>query len=104
MTVNWSTPTDWDTVIRRAGGRRHYNSVRRVRAQLRRLRIARWLGDPENWPLLLRRGWQKELARRLGVSQATVSRDLRAVLATAPACPLCRRCVRMCQPLDSGRP
>lgn len=71
---------DRGAVHRRAGGRRHYNSLRQFKALLRRGEVARlslaWtlaVHDP------LRRGRGAWIARQLGVSEATVSRDLKAL-------------------------
>jgi IS30 family transposase len=56
-----------DQVARRAGGRRHYNAVRRLRAVQRKVQVAQ----------LYREGLsQHEIARRLGVHPSTISRDL----------------------------
>ena len=76
--------------IRAAGGRRHYNSVRRCRAELRKIALLRIVTE-EGWSLIAR-GTQARLARRLGVSDATISRDMRGILATRPearSCPAC---------------
>ena len=81
---SWSAPTGWDTVCRRASGRRAFNARRREAALLRRLEVVglyRRLGG--------RRGVQAELARRLGVSRATISRDLRALREDFVSCPCC---------------
>jgi hypothetical protein len=70
---NWSAPTDFATVCKRARGRCHINAVRKFRAAERRSRLLEIL---EQYP----RGvepFQQELADRLGVSQSTISRDLR---------------------------
>src|SRR3712207_2874486 len=70
---DWAAPTTDMEAQHRAGGRAHYNAVRRFRAESRRRQLA---------ALLLAEvgsghGMQAELARRLGVSEATISRDLR---------------------------
>lgn len=73
----WRGYTTWDTVCRRASGRRAYNRGRQIRAEWRRTELARLLaemGAP-------RRGVHTELARRLGVSPATISRDRQKLLA-----------------------
>jgi hypothetical protein len=58
----------------RAGGRRHYNRVRQLQAQLRLSQIVRLLvklkATGTEW------GVRSEIARRLGVSRATVCRDM----------------------------
>jgi hypothetical protein len=89
----WICPTDWESVCRRNAGRRHYNSVRRSQQELRRLRVAKLLwkyGRHGLW-----RGLQALLARYLGVSEGTISRDVAALFAAAgeghgvKVCPLC---------------
>jgi DNA-binding transcriptional ArsR family regulator len=59
---------------RAAGGRRRYNNLRKVNAELRRVRVAELLLQYGlNW------GAGAEIARTLGVSPSTVSRDLKAL-------------------------
>jgi hypothetical protein len=89
--TNWSSPTDTDTVYRRASGRRHYNAVRAFRAEARRSKLVgllRALGG------LTVRGTQARAARELGVSSATITRDVhellrrwRAARYDEPTCP-----------------
>ncbi len=68
----WAAYTTDTEMQRRAGGRRHYNAVRRFRAELRRRHLAAWLrADAGGWS-----GQQARAARALGVSEATISRDL----------------------------
>ena len=84
---NWSTPTDWATVVRRAAGRRHYNNVRQFRALLRRWDLSALLVT-----LGLGYGARAEAARRLGVSEATISRDIKRLFdeaAERSRCPIC---------------
>jgi hypothetical protein len=90
----WAAPTDFAEVCRRAGGRRRYNAVRRFNAALRRVKVGEMLLRHGT-----RHGVQAMIARALGVSEATVSRD-RAALARAgrsypglgeTCCPLCLR-------------
>jgi hypothetical protein len=76
----------WDQRCRLASGRRHYNSVRRFRAQLRRREVARLLRARGT---LFDRGTQARLARELGVSRATISRDVAVLLRTNYPCPRC---------------
>jgi len=76
--------------IRAAGGRRHYNSVRQFRAELRRIEILCFLA--ESGVSLLVRGTQRALARRFAVSESTISRDLVGILAERSPirrCPFC---------------
>ena len=70
-----------------AGGRARYNGVRTLRAQIRRAEVAR---------LLLRHGWRYgtgvRIAEALGVSEATVSRDIYRLFRETPLrshCPIC---------------
>ena len=72
----WSAPTSWAEVCQRVGGRRRYHSVRRLRARLRRHRVARCLAREG-----LGYGVRARLARTLGVSKATITSDVRAILA-----------------------
>jgi len=81
----WTQPTSDAAAWARAGGRRRHNATRRARAELRRVEVARLLGT-----LGLRHGSQAVIARRLGVSEATISRDVTAVFAYRPRrCPCC---------------
>jgi hypothetical protein len=82
----WSEPTAWDEVCRRAAGRRHYNSVRRFRATMRRGEVARLLRVQGG---LTARGTQATLARQLGVSRSTVCRDIAWLLRQGRPCPHC---------------
>jgi DNA repair exonuclease SbcCD ATPase subunit len=83
-------PVELADPIHAAGGRRHYNSVRQFRAELRRIKIICFLAD--SGVSLLVRGTQRALARRFGVSEATISRDLEGILAErgpSRCCPFC---------------
>jgi hypothetical protein len=71
--MTWSSAVAWDVVCRRASGRRRYNAVRRLRARVRRRKIIRMVSGSGAG---LQRGDQARLARRLHVSEATISRDL----------------------------
>ena len=66
----WTQPTSDAAAWARAGGRRHYNSLRQLHAELRRAQVARLLLDGG-----LHRGTQAQIARQLGVSEATISRQ-----------------------------
>ena len=76
--------------IHAAGGRRHYNSVRQFRAELRRIEIICFLA--ESHISLFVRGTQRALAERFAVSEATISRDLVRIFAKHTRdrhCPFC---------------
>jgi hypothetical protein len=80
----WSEPKPFNEVCRRAGGRRAYNALRRDLKLFRRLDVTR---------LLLKyghqRGVQARIATVLGVSEATVSRDVKATLYAPHVCQAC---------------
>jgi hypothetical protein len=80
----WSRSTSTDEAHRRASGRRQYNAVRHLRAFFRRQEVAELLDQ-----LGYRHGVQVVIARRLGVSPATISRDVAVVLAAPRRCPRC---------------
>jgi hypothetical protein len=82
----WAHPTSDAEAAARAGGRRRHNGTRQARAQLRRAEVARLLGT-----LGWRHGTQAVIARHLGVSEATISRDLTALFrgSRPRRCPLC---------------
>jgi hypothetical protein len=66
----WSDPVSDELASQRAGGRRRYHALRRDRATVRRGRLAQLL-RVYGWT----RGIQARIARELGCSQATISRD-----------------------------
>jgi hypothetical protein len=73
----WSEGVSDHEAAWRAGGRRRYNAWRKFRAEFRRRELARLMcvqGGPSFW----RSG--AALARRLGVSRATICRDRQALL------------------------
>jgi hypothetical protein len=80
----WSQWVSDGEAAARAAGRRRYNALRRDRAQYRRIQVAE---------LLLSGGWnygaQARIAEELGVSDATISRDLKAIFPGAIQCPVC---------------
>lgn len=80
---DWSAPVDNRQAFARAGGRRRYNALRRLHMVFRRAQVARLLHSE--------RGHQAAIARRLGVSQATISRDVKALLreSLVEQCPHC---------------
>jgi hypothetical protein len=66
-----------EQVHRRAGGRRRYNFERQLRAKLRRLQVRYLLLENRLWiGELVQHGALAEIARQLGVSRATICRDL----------------------------
>ena len=93
MASKWSQPTDKQSANRRAGGRRRYNSQRHWDAKRRRLWVARLLLDSGSWVgHWIKHGALAEIARRLGVSRATICRDVQRLREEARAaghCPVC---------------
>lgn len=69
--TNWGAETDPETVWLRAGGRRRYNTRRRRIALARVGQIIQLLGETG-----FHRGYQSEIARRLGVTRSTICRDM----------------------------
>jgi hypothetical protein len=86
METEWSQRIDTGAAYRRASGRRHYNAVRRFIQALRRAELAERLACKD---ALFRRGLQTELARELGVSRATVCRDMAYLLRLGWPNPTC---------------
>jgi hypothetical protein len=88
---SWSAPTDTAEVWGRAGGRRRYNRLRQDLAAFRRIEVLRLARTNEDgW--LLARGFQAAAARRFGVSPATISRDVKAILQLCYEQDTCPRC------------
>ena len=77
---DWRLPVVTDGAHRRAGGRRRYNAHRRRSAELRRERVLALMAMTAP-RFMTERGWQARTARELGVSRATVCRDVDALLA-----------------------
>ena len=76
----WAKHAATDVAHRRAGGRRRYNAARQRERELRRDRLSALA--VETWPRFMTdRGWQAWAARQLGVSRATLCRDVDAILA-----------------------
>jgi DeoR/GlpR family transcriptional regulator of sugar metabolism len=65
--------------IRAAGGRRAYNARRQLLARIRRREILEYLDNSA--VSLLVRGTQRTLAQHFKVSESTISRDMRGILA-----------------------
>ncbi len=74
-----------EALARRAGGRRRHNSVRQLRALVRRMQVARLLLTGVRSP--------RQLAARLHVDTSTITRDLQVILYQQPGqcCPTCGR-------------
>jgi hypothetical protein len=69
--------------VRAAGGRRRYNKLRQVRAEVRRAAIISYL--EQQGLSLIARGTQRTLATYFGVSEATISRDVPPSRCAGPA-------------------
>ena len=85
--IPWSARTDPETVAKRAAGRRRYNAVRQFKRELRRRQIVK-LAVAERLRAT-ERGFQVQMARRLGVSPSTICRDMKAIWTEARRCPVC---------------
>lgn len=82
--LNWSAPTDWSAVCKRASGRRSYNRHRQFQAAWRRVQIVNFL---RQWGF--KHGVQRQIASALGVSESTISRDLAVLNAQSGPCQSC---------------
>src|SRR5262245_45182171 len=73
--TNWSISTDNATAYKRAGGRRQYNALHQAGAGLRLAQIAELFKEQS---LLAATEWgiRSEIARKFGVSRATICRDM----------------------------
>jgi hypothetical protein len=69
----WPDLTTNDEAARRAGGRRNYNAFRQRQALQRRAKVLTMLKE---YPNPVEHGIRARLARELGVSRSTISRDL----------------------------
>ena len=72
--TNWSDFDDPVMVQKRGVGRTQYNKRRTYAAHLRQWKCTKLL-EEVGYPL--RRGWQSDLARRMGVSRSTICRDFK---------------------------
>lgn len=81
----WSHPTSMSEVQRRAGGRNRYNAFRRTVAVVRRIEVAKLIKVHGG----LSRGNQAVIARELEISEATISRDVKALLFSGTICEHC---------------
>jgi hypothetical protein len=79
MRNTWTYSTDWETVCRRAAGRRRYHAQRRLHRDVRRQQVCRLLGRYG-----LGVGVQSRIAGELGCHRSTVCRDVAALLALRP--------------------
>lgn len=75
-----------EEAARRAAGRRRYNSIRSLEKDLRRRDVLSYIEAHG-----LGYGVQARIARELGVSEATISRDVAALLYDVHPCPTCHR-------------
>lgn len=80
----WTQPTSWEQVKKRAAGRYKYNALRQLRAAMRRREVLQLLGEI-GWSY----GSQAAIARQLGCSEATISRDLAKILPLMQECATC---------------
>ncbi len=86
----WNQPVGGNEWIRRAGGRRHYNSHRQCVRLFRRIHIMRWLGANNRSPW--EHGIQADVGREFNVSRSTAHRDIQDFIEQARktrTCPLC---------------
>ena len=81
--TNWGQETDFLSISKRAKGRDRYNARRNARAGWRRYEASKLL-EEVGYPL--RRGWQSDLARRLGVNRSTICRDFVPYKKIGPWC------------------
>jgi hypothetical protein len=86
----WNSQIPTDQAYRRAGGRRQYNAHRSFEAQFRQYRVELMLLELNYY--LGARGVQRRIAQQLGVSEATISRDVATIHA--------RRAMRNAGPLS----
>lgn len=70
--TNWTDRTDFQTAARRAGGRRAYNNWRHLLSNVRLGAVVNELKG-----IGFGRGYQAEIARRLGVHRSTINRDFK---------------------------
>jgi hypothetical protein len=73
----WASPAPWAEVVARSRSRAKYDSIRKLRAKLRRLAIVRrlrHLGDP------YRRGLQRQLAEEFGVVRSVTCEGMKQIM------------------------
>lgn len=71
----WSAQVTDDEAHRRAGGRAHYNSMRKYRALMRQIEVLRLFDVYSGFIYRV----QARIARELGVSRSTVCRDVKKI-------------------------
>lgn len=76
--TNWSAATSDRAAALRAGGRRRYNAERRATRDHRRALLVQLVLRYRGWGFAYRNG--AALAAHLGVSRATICRDLAALM------------------------
>lgn len=72
----WGVPVPNSVAFARVGGRKKYNALRQFEARLRQIEVTK-LMNAMGW----KKGCQRQIARHLGVSNSTISRDVKAILA-----------------------
>jgi hypothetical protein len=74
----WASPAPWAEVVARSRGRAKYNSIRKLRAKVRRLAIVRRLRQVGD---IHQRGLQRQLAEELGVVRSVICEDFKQIMA-----------------------
>jgi Arc/MetJ-type ribon-helix-helix transcriptional regulator len=74
----WARPAPWMEVVARSGGRAKYNSIRKLRARLRRWAIVRRLRYVDD---IHQRGLKRQLAEELGVVANVICEDIKQIMA-----------------------
>ena len=83
--MDWHNWVPAEYAYRRAGGRNRYNSIRQMRADMRVAKVSELL---QKYPH--ERGLQARIAEELGVSEATISRDVGRLMHSGHRCPACQ--------------
>ena len=78
----WASPAPWVEVVARSRGRAKYNSIRKLRARVRRLAIIRRLRYVDD---IHQRGLQRQLAEELGIVASVICEDFKQILAARHA-------------------
>ena len=82
MATSWSKLTTHSEAARRAGGRRRINAVRHWGVIQRRAKVFKTVS--ERGLAGFDRGVRAQIARELGVSRSTISRDVAAIFVAPP--------------------